>query len=889
MAAHSFEYGGRSSLSATAVVVQQRQVRVSRPEVTPLRPRVAEARILPSGKPMPADNCAFPDSDAAMNTTALQADAPYSVPRRTAFGPSASRPMTVSQPGNRPLPGEDRSRVPASSVAEATGLQMLDALRHDLSAAGQQRTLAAAAMLLMDPTASLHPTLQDMLEDCISQRLHQQGAAHDASFGPDSLEAALETLSPSQRRALWAAVPASADEPLRALWQYGCLHAQGLLIQQARERLQQVDLSPQARARLRALIPDNAGTDGDVALRTADAETALRDLDRQCAPARQSLLELDRQLHWREWTQALPSTLAAQAVSHALLYLLPSTRMFRAVMALPGLCREPPGTSTIAAMVAAVTDATSPSEALAAINAGLEKGLLTPALLLQVVAAAAVSPVGAAVMLVIGAVVCGVQDGVTMRLLQRTGVPRSELGKCVIESQRMQANGTSAWTMMQALTGSCRTVMATGFEDAGDVDAARAQVDAIDDIHRLFQGSLHDEERVAALRQRHQHDLHAIGVSLQDAQDGVAGVLRQERARLEQGLSLLQDLPVAADERVRVLEALHDVRGTLLAMPSAGGRGAWPGWLVKWLPACLVGVRNVLPHTLQDTVASPFISSATAADTTATTMSLAAPGAACGAIRRNPIIAVAATATAIITTLMGTTLISRAYRSSAEGGGGAQDTQDATGALMQARASGPYSPEGQFADGSSPLCIGIYLHDDLLPTDTRLEEIHQKYFSWLLRELKTVFPGKHIYFHYMKHVPGITDMSYRTWFDEMRSLQTFTLKAVEHGMGGAIPYSYVHKYLLMTDSGPSLRADGVAGRYSAIASNNRYSIPAHEIGHMLDAEHEHSRVHYYGWWCGTLMNSSMAAFFRTSCYFFSEENRQRMREHQGEWRNSPLL
>lgn len=518
-------------------------------------------------------------------------------------------------------------------------------------------------------------------------------------------------------------------------------------------------------------------------------------------------------------------------------------------------------------------------------NGVLEKVLLAPALL-HAAAATAAAPINAAGMLLIGAVACGVQDAVGTRLLQHTGIPRLEAGTCIVEWQRLRANGSSAWHAVQAAAAPWRSDVPGVLDAPGEVDAARAQIDAIDDIHRLFQGSLLDRERRVGAQQRHQERLQSIIASLRGADTGSAAILRQERARLETGLSLLERLPAAPDALLRILDTLHDVRGQLASATSPAARGVWPGGWLAWLPACLLGIRNVLPQTLQETSASPFIPPRAMATVPASTTRAQV---ACGAIRRNPMIALGVATTTIVTGLFGRHLLAGSMPLRDPSGEGRQPAAGVAIALPQAHVSGPHPLQDVAVNATRPLCIGIYLHDDLMPTDTRMEEIHEKYFSWLLRDLKSVFPATHIQFHYMKRVPGITDMAYRTWLDHGASLATFHQKAAEHRLGGAFPAPYVQKYLLMTEAAPSLVAIGVAMEHAAIASNTLYVVPAHEIGHMLDATHANARVHYNGWWCETNMGQGALNLLRTGCYVFSEENRERMRAHQKRWRNSPLF
>ncbi len=602
----------------------------------------------------------------------------------------------------------------------------------------------------------------------------------------------------------------------------------------------------------------------------------------------------DRQLELQESALALPVALSTGFLSRMVAQCLPPVALFRACSTLPAFYCDPPAVSTFSDACAAVARATSPSEAMAGLNRLLEKGVLAPAMVAYAIASFAASPMTSMAKLLIGAVVCGVQDGMMNRLLQHVGVPRQEAARCLVEAQRLHANGSAAWGVLQETAAPLSDAVVSLLADPADIDVVQARIDAIDDIHRMFQGSLLDEERIAAAQRDGMARHEEIDVGLRGMNGADSSAPYQERARLEFGLSLLQalsEIPQNPEDLAGALNALHDARAQLASTSSSAGGHTWQGRLLSWLPACLLGVRNVLPHTVQDTVAAPFIPQHAGAVSVPVASAATRSSTACGAIRRNPMVATGAFATVVITGLLGGRLISQATAPGNATGAGmpdpAEGADEADTPLALARTQGRFSPEGQFADGSSSLCIGVYLHDDLLPTDLRIEEIHRKYFSWLLQELKTVFPGKHIYFHYMKQVPGITDMSYRTAFDELRSLDTFTQKAMEHRMGGAIPFNYMHKYLLMTDCGPSLLIDGIAGRVSAIASDNRYGVPAHEIGHMLDAEHEHARVHYNGWWCGTLMKAGAANLFRSTCYFFSEENRQRMRAHQKDWANPP--
>ncbi|MNH35616.1 hypothetical protein D3C79_963180 [compost metagenome] len=59
---------------------------------------------------------------------------------------------------------------------------------------------------------------------------------------------------------------------------------------------------------------------------------------------------------------------------------------------------------------------------------------------------------------------------------------------------------------------------------------------------------------------------------------------------------------------------------------------------------------------------------------------------------------------------------------------------------------------------------------------------------------------------------------------------------------------------------------------TGIASMTSYTVPGHEIGHMLSATHENAKTDFNGWFCETYMVPART-LLRSNCYRYSEQNR----------------
>jgi len=74
-------------------------------------------------------------------------------------------------------------------------------------------------------------------------------------------------------------------------------------------------------------------------------------------------------------------------------------------------------------------------------------------------------------------------------------------------------------------------------------------------------------------------------------------------------------------------------------------------------------------------------------------------------------------------------------------------------------------------------------------------------------------------------------------------------------------------------------ANSIGGQF-AIATLQSYRVAAHEIGHMLGANHDAAEIIYEGWWSETTMSSPDAfTIFRLNAYRFSDKNREAIRTY----------
>ncbi|WP_157379774.1 hypothetical protein [Burkholderia ubonensis] len=182
---------------------------------------------------------------------------------------------------------------------------------------------------------------------------------------------------------------------------------------------------------------------------------------------------------------------------------------------------------------------------------------------------------------------------------------------------------------------------------------------------------------------------------------------------------------------------------------------------------------------------------------------------------------------------------------------------------------------------TDPLNFYVFVHSDM--GETNANSIHAGYFSWWLQHLtKDVLPNVLTRITYIFDQDGITNIAYRNLGNQAHD--NLGPKIVEYANKYSINYRKLRNmFLLLTEHNLSsdiagFAASGSGGVQLGIASNDSYITPAHEFGHLMAASHKEASVHYYGWWCDTIMHQDYWSGFRTNCNVYSEKNIENIRK-----------
>ncbi|MCK9743372.1 hypothetical protein [Pseudomonas syringae] len=176
-----------------------------------------------------------------------------------------------------------------------------------------------------------------------------------------------------------------------------------------------------------------------------------------------------------------------------------------------------------------------------------------------------------------------------------------------------------------------------------------------------------------------------------------------------------------------------------------------------------------------------------------------------------------------------------------------------------------------------PLTLYLVLHNDT--SHHGAQELRQDYFAWLIKDLES-FTGRYVRLAFIRDVPGLTDFAYQS-DDVDETYYAWKNRMDRYVIDNGLERNATTKYLLLTQNRINSKTLGASTdkSYTGIASLETFTIPAHELGHMLGGTHEAAEVIYKGgWWCQTNIIESHEKI-RSNCYVYSDANKQIIADH----------
>lgn len=139
-----------------------------------------------------------------------------------------------------------------------------------------------------------------------------------------------------------------------------------------------------------------------------------------------------------------------------------------------------------------------------------------------------------------------------------------------------------------------------------------------------------------------------------------------------------------------------------------------------------------------------------------------------------------------------------------------------------------------------PIVLTLFLHDELSDQDIR--KLDSDYLGWFIKDLKAI-TKRDVQIIPVRHKAGYTNFNYRLG-DADTSLYEWDQRMIDYVIGEQKPRDKRHKYLLITRDDLTFFTRGIAshGKRSAIASMTAYRTIAHEVGHLLGAQHEDGQL-----------------------------------------------
>ena len=172
-----------------------------------------------------------------------------------------------------------------------------------------------------------------------------------------------------------------------------------------------------------------------------------------------------------------------------------------------------------------------------------------------------------------------------------------------------------------------------------------------------------------------------------------------------------------------------------------------------------------------------------------------------------------------------------------------------------------------------PIFIFAFVHDDV--PESQVSSIYPEHFLPVIKEIRST-TGRDVSVIFVRNTPPYTSYAYKG--ETQASYDGWKDLGIAYRDANNLPIGRTTKFMLLTKDWMNSDTLGLAGmgQQFALATLSHKQIVGHELGHMLDAEHEFSEVRYNGWWCETFMAAKVNPLL-SNCYVFTDPNRGRIR------------
>ena len=176
-----------------------------------------------------------------------------------------------------------------------------------------------------------------------------------------------------------------------------------------------------------------------------------------------------------------------------------------------------------------------------------------------------------------------------------------------------------------------------------------------------------------------------------------------------------------------------------------------------------------------------------------------------------------------------------------------------------------------------PIALQVFIHEDL--SDYTKEDLYKRHFSWLAADIESI-TGRKMLIRLIEpsEARDLSSHPYQN-LNERASLSAWKTK-IDKYRNTNLDLRLI-KFLLLTRNSINSRTRGIAELpgYVGIASTEKVSTAAHEVGHMFGATHEDAEILYNGWWSETVMSSDEFSPLRSNADRFSDKNRENIRKY----------